>query len=277
MNRALLRPALMVLLVCSAVGPLLLLALVSLGADWFFPSLLPARIDLVSWRSLVESRDEGASLVRAAGSSISLAVATGALAAAMALPIGRALAGLRGAWRTAGAAAAFLPVAAPPIALAVGLHYSILRLGLGGTHAGVLAAHLVPALGYTSLFFLGIFSVYDARLEDDARTLGASPFQRLLRVTLPLLRRPLLEAFALGFLVSWAQVPLTLLIGQGLVTTLSVEVLAFAQSGQDRLAATGAVLLIAPALLMLVLVGMAIRRTGPALLLLTRDWKEVGS
>ena len=162
------------------------------------------------------------------------------LASRLGLPVGRAIARLRGWRRHLGAAAAFLPVAAPPIALAVGLQYSFLRLGLGGTHAGVLLAHLVPALGYSALFFLGIFAAYDERYEEEARSLGATRRQVLLRVTLPLLRRPLVEAFVLGFLVSWAQVPLTLVVGQGLVTTLSVEVLAYVQAGQDRIAATAA-------------------------------------
>ncbi len=204
----------------------------------------------------------GARLARAAGSSVGLAVATGALAAIIALPVGRALDALRGPWRAFGAAAAFLPVAAPPIALGVGLQFTLLRMGLGGSHAGVLLAHLVPAVGYTSLFFLGIHSTYDRRQEEDARVLGATATQRVVQVMLPLMRRPLLEAFALGFLVSWAQVPLTLLIGQGIVTTLSVEVLTFVHAGQDRYAAAGALLLIVPATAMLGVVGVAIRRTG---------------
>jgi putative spermidine/putrescine transport system permease protein len=262
MRERLPRYGLLALLCISAIAPLVFLLLVSLGVGWFYPALVPAAVDLEPWRGLTAGSAGGARLAGAAASSLALAIATGAIAALAALPVGRALDGLRGGWRAIGAAAAFLPVAAPPVALGIGLHYSLLRVGLGGTHAGVLFAHLVPAIGYTSLFFLGIFSAYDRRHEEDARSLGASGLQRALRVTLPLLRRPLLEAFALGFLVSWAQVPLTLLVGQGLVSTLAVEVLSFVQAGQDRLAATGAILLILPAILMLALVGVAIRRAG---------------
>jgi putative spermidine/putrescine transport system permease protein len=253
---------LLIALAFSAVVPLVLLLLVSLAREWFFPALLPPRLDLGPWRELAGGTGGGARLARAGGSSLLLAIATGIIAAAVALPVGRALDGLRGGWRALGAAAAFLPVAAPPIALGIGLQFSLLRAGLAGSHAGVLAAHLVPAIGYTSLFFLGIHSTYDRRHEEDARTLGASAAQRALHVTLPLMRRPLLEAFALGFLVSWAQVPLTLLVGQGMVTTLAVEVLTFVQAGQDGYAAAGAILLIVPALAMLSLVGLAIRRAG---------------
>lgn len=250
------RSTLLFLLGLSSLGPLLLLFVVSVSGEWFYPALLPPRLHGASWAALL--RGEGR-LAGAATMSLGLAGGTGMLASGLALPIGRALAELRGWRRHLGAAAALLPVAAPPVSLAVGLQFSFLYLGLGGTVVGVLLAHLVPAVGYTSLFFLGVFSAYDTGVEDVARSLGASRWQTLRRVTLPLLRRPLLEAFVLGFLVSWAQLPLTLLVGQGVVTTLPVEVLAYVRAGQDALAAAGALLLVLPALLVLAAAGLAIR------------------
>jgi putative spermidine/putrescine transport system permease protein len=248
-------------LALAAVLPLVALLLASLGAGWFWPAPLPARLDLEPWRSLAGGTGAGARLGPAGLNSIVLAAGTGLASAALALPIGRVLARLGGWKRYLGAAAAFLPVAAPPLALGVGLQYTFLRLGLAGQMPGVFLAHLVPALGYTSLFFLGVFSTFDDRIEDEARTLGAGRWQTFTRVTLPLLRRPLIEAFVLGFLVSWAQVPLTMIIGQGLVPTVAVEVLAYLRAGQDRLAATGAILLVVPPLLTMAAAAFAIRRT----------------
>lgn len=250
------------LLAALALLPLAALVLTSLGAGWFWPALLPPRVDTAPWAALLGGDAAGRRLADATATSVALATGTGLLASILALPIGRALARLRGWRRALGGAAAFLPVAAPPLAVAVGLQYSFLRLGLGGEMLGVLLAHVVPALGYASLFFLGVFAVYDEQVEEEARTLGAGRLQTFARVTAPLLQRPLVEAFVLGFLVSWAQVPLTLVIGQGLVSTLAVEVLGFVQAGQDRLAATGAVLLVVPPLLMMAAAGLAIRRTG---------------
>lgn len=254
------RLALFISLAAVALLPFALLALVSVGADWFWPALLPPELDPAEWEGLARREGAGRRLGRAAVNSIVLAGGTGLFAAVLGMPIGRALARLRGWRRHLGAGAAFLPIAAPPIALAVGLQYSFLRLGMAGTIEGVLLAHVVPALGYTSLFFLGVFSLFDTRVEDEARTLGADRVQTLTRVTIPLLRRPLIEAFVLGFLVSWAQVPLTLIIGQGLVSTLAVDVLALVQAGQDRAGATGAVLLVVPPLLTMAAAGLAIRR-----------------
>lgn len=258
----LLRAALIGALALSALAPMAVLVLASLGRDWFFPVLWPPRLTLESWVSFLS----GGRLGTAALTSVVLATGTGVAACVVALPVGRALARLAGWRRHLGAAAAFLPVAAPPIALATGLQVSLLTLGLGGSWTGVLLAHLVPAAGYASLYFLGVFTLFDSRIEEEARSLGATRGQVLRRVTLPLLRRPLAEAFVLGFLISWAQVPLTLLIGGGAVRTLPIEVFAYLQAGQDRFAATGALLMIVPALLSLAAMRLAARQTEVAAL-----------
>ncbi len=253
------RPArgiLFVLLAAWAVLPLLLLVVLSMGRTWFFPDLFPTSWTAESWRLLIGGR-----LGEALRNSMLLAVPTGLVAALLAWPVGRTLATAGRVQRHVGAALAFLPVAVPPVALATGLHWSFLLLGLGGTFTGVLLAHVVPATAYASLFLLGVFVDWDERPEAEARTLGATPAQVRLLVTLPLLRRPLLEAWLLGFLVSWAQLPLTLLVGGGLVPTLPLEVFAMMQAGQDRFAATGALLLSLPPLLAIAAVRLGAGRT----------------
>lgn len=251
------RKLLLIFLAVWSLLPFLVLAVVSMSGGWRFPSLFGVNPGMAAWSALAGG---GGRLLQALQVSLVLAVGTGAVAAAVGLPLGRALSGLRGWARAVGAGSAFLPVAAPPLALGVGLQYTFLRLNLGGTLSGVMLAHLVPAAGYTALFFLGVFAAFDREIENEARRLGAGPVFTLVHVTLPLLRRPLAEAFILGFLVSWAQVPLTLLVGQGRVRTLTVEVLAWIEAGQDPLAAAGALCLVVPPLLLMAGAALAIRR-----------------
>ncbi len=255
------RIALTAALALLGIGPLLYLTLLSLSGGWFWPDLLPAQLAAEPWRALA-GEGGGGRLIVALRNSLIIGSGTGAAAAAIGLPLGRMLARLRGPARHLGVAAAFLPVTAPPVMLGVGLHLSFVSSGLGGSIGGVLLAHLVPALGYTTLFFLGLFTLYDDRPELEARTLGASAAQVFARVTLPRLRRPLLEAALLGFLISWAQVPLTLLVGQGLVSTLAVEVIGFIRSGQDAFAAAAGLLLTLPGAALLLTTAFAIRRVG---------------
>lgn len=237
------RSALVALLALITVGPVLLLVVSSTATQWFFPALIPPAFTVSGWHGAV-----GGALAPIVATSVGLGIGTAVIACAVALPIGRSLAQLRGWRRHVGAAAAFLPVASPPLALGTGLQVMALAAGVGGTTAGVLLAHLVPTIGYLSLFFLGTFTLFDTRVEAEARTLGATAAQTWWRVTLPLLRRPITEALAVGFLISWTQFALTLVVGGGAVRTLPLEVFGLVRAGDDRAAAVGALLLVMPAL-----------------------------
>ena len=252
------RAALLIALVFSAAGPIALLATWSVSGDWFFPALLPRTMTLAAWRSpLGEHR-----LVSAFGTSVTIAIATSVIACALGLPLGRLLANLQGWRRHVAAAAAFLPVAAPPLALGTGLQLVAFGTGLAGTDAGVLIAHLIPAIAYLSLLFLGTFTLFDVRPAEAARTLGASPSQVWRRVVIPQLRIPIVEALVIGFLVSWTQFALTLVVGAGAVRTLPLEVFAFVRAGEDRAAAAGALLLIIPPAVAFVSLRRAARLTS---------------
>jgi putative spermidine/putrescine transport system permease protein len=238
-----LRVAALVALAVFSIGPLLLLAVQSLAFGWRWPVLWPETLRLDAWRAGVSG-----ALGHAAWTSAWLAAAATATAVLLALPIARAMATLPRPWSHVAAALVFLPVAAPPIALGAGLQVVALQLGVAGSGVGVWLAHCVPAVGYATLLLTGVFTTRDARDEEAARTLGASARQRWWFVLLPQLRPALAEAASVAFLVSWAQVALTLVIGAGAVRTLPIEVLSLVRAGQETDAATGALLLVLPPL-----------------------------
>lgn len=253
-----LRWGMLALLVLLVAPSFVLLGVWSVSGRWLYPALVPESFTLQGWRSVTDGGGLGDALV----TSSVLALATSVFATALALPVGRALARVGGWRRNLGAAAAFLPVAAPPLALGTGLQVVALSAGVGGTTVGVLLAHLVPAVGYLTLLFLGTFTLYDNRVEEAARTLGATSLQTWWRVTLPVLRQPVVEAMAVGFLVSWTQVALTLVVGGGAVRTVPLELFAYVRSGHDRAAAVSAILLIAPAVAALAALRWTVRRTA---------------
>ena len=253
------RTILLAVLGVWTLAPLFYLIVLSVSRNWYAPALIPSSFTMEHWRQFIA---RASSQREALLTSVALASLSSFLACALALPFGRLIA-QSSAWpRRFASAMAFAPVAVPPIALATGLHFTLLSVGLAGHFSGVLIAHVIPATGYLTLFFLGVFSAYDHGLEQAARTLGATRLDVWRRVTLPIVRVSIADALALGFLISWAQVPLTLLIGGGLVRTLPIDVFAAIRAGDDARAASGALLLIVPALLAIAGVRFAIRRTG---------------
>ncbi len=243
-------------LAISTVLPFVILLLQSFGESWRWPDVLPSGLTGSAWRAVA-----GGSLGRAAVNSAALGVATAVAAVCVALPVGRSLAQLQGAWRHVAAALVFLPVAAPPIALGAGLQIVTLWLGIASTSVGVWFSHTVPAIGYVSLLFLGVFTSRGTEAEEAARTLGASTWHTWTMVVIPSLRAPITEALAIAFLISWTQVALTLVVGGGALRTLPLEVLTLVRAGQDRPAAVGALLLIVPAIAALAALRLGARRT----------------
>jgi len=254
------RLLLLSLLAIVSIAPVLVLVARGLAPAWRYPVLVPGFAGAMSSFALLRSPR----LVDALLSSVTLAVTTGALSVVIGFVAGRAIWRAPARTRRLAAMAAFLPVIAPPVAFGVGVQVLALRLGVGSSWPGVLLAHLVPASGYVTLYILGALSAYDGALEDEARTLGATPWQVLLRVAIPVLRARLVEGAALGALVSWGQLSVTLLVGGAAVRTLPVELLGFVRSGDDRLGAIAALLLALPPVVAFALLERGARRTGVA-------------
>ncbi len=248
------------LLVALTQWPVVVLLLRAAAPSWSFPDILPSAIPgspAPTAAGALTTR-----LVTSAITSLLLAFATGVAAAAIGLSISRGMRRTTRAVRRVTAMLMFFPVIAPPVALGVGLQVVLLRMGLGSTTAGVWLAHVIPAVGYVTLYLLGVLSNDDTTREEAARTLGATAWRTWWSVTVPALRRRLAEAAVLGALVSWGQLALTLLVGGGLVRTMPVELLAIIRSGDDHLASIAAILLTIPPLVALSVLKGGAARTG---------------
>jgi len=236
------------------VGPVLALVLYAFSTRWFFPQLLPAE-----WTAEPLLRQLGSPRTREAlGASLLTAGVTTVLALLLGLPAARALGLRRFRGRSLVLLVLFLPSVVPPVAIGMGLNVLFLRLGLAGDVAGVVLVHLVPVLPYAIFALLGVFARYDESYELQARTLGASPAQVWLQVTLPLIGPGVAVAALFAFLVSWSQYILTLLIGGGRVLTLPVLLFAAVSGGNPTSIAGLALLFAAPPVLAIALAARAL-------------------
>jgi putative spermidine/putrescine transport system permease protein len=236
------------------VGPVFTLVLYALSTRWFFPQLLPAE-----WTAAPLLRQLGSPQTHEAlGSSLLTAGAVTVLAMLLGLPAARALGLRRFRGRSLVLLVLFLPNVVPPLAIGMGLNVLFLRLGLAGSVAGVVVVHLVPVLPYAVFALLGVFTRYDESYELQARTLGASPAQVWLKVTLPLIGPGVAVAALFAFLVSWSQYVLTLLVGGGRVITLPVLLFAAVSGGNPTSIAGLALLFAAPPVLAIALAARAL-------------------
>lgn len=127
----------------------------------------------------------------------------------------------------------YLPLLVPQIAFLYGLKVGFLRLGLNGSMATVIWAHLLFVFPYVMLSLIDSWRALDQRYLQVACSLGSSYWRRFWRIKLSLLLRPLLLAWAIGIAVSISQYLPTLMIGAGRVESLTTEAVSLA-SGADR-------------------------------------------
>ena len=219
------------------VVSLLILLLWSFAGSWRWPALLPTVWTNATWGEVLQSGDS------ALLTTLFLGLAVAALAVVLTLlcleneeQTGKRLSG-RGWW------VLYLPLLVPQAAFLFGVQILLLSLNLSSSFFGVLWAHFLFALPYAFLMLASPWRATDPRYAELARSLGHGTAAVFLSVRCRFLLRNIALAFALGFSVSVAQYLATLLIGGGVITTLTLEAVAAASGGGRQLAAAWAVLL----------------------------------
>ena len=244
------------------VLPLLPLAIWSVAHGWRFPDLLPQAWTTKAWSYALS---DTAGVLNSFGLTTLIATATTLLAALVGVPAGRAIGLHSFPGKRLVLILLLAPAILPGLATVFGLHGLFLRLGLTGTLAGVILAHLVPVLPYMTLVMAAVFSRFDPAIEHQARSLGATPVQTFRFVTLPAILPGLLTASLFAFLVSWSQYLLTLAIGGGRVQTLPLLLYSFVAAGRNDVTAAIALLYLLPGLVILAITARQITGRSAAL------------
>ncbi|MEW5422811.1 ABC transporter permease [Amorphus sp. 3PC139-8] len=105
-----------------------------------------------------------------------------------------------------------MPMAVPHIVMAVG-YYSVLgQWRLVHTHLGVILAHTCLSVPITFLVLSANLKGFDQTLERAARSLGASPIQTFIHVTLPILRPGLFISALFAFIQSFDETVVAIFI-----------------------------------------------------------------
>jgi len=193
----------------------------------------------------------------ASGEAVLASLATGVVASLLALISGAwAALALRaqggGAARTLGVLF-FVPSAVPSVSVGLSLlvAFSQRPLLLNGTTAIVFIAHFV----LISAFSFGNVSAGLARVSPDfeevASCLGATPFYRLRRVTLPLVAPYLFAAFGLSFALSMGELGATVMVYPPGWVTLPVAIFSLTDRGEIFSGAALTIILIAVTLALL--------------------------
>ncbi len=163
---------------------------------------------------------------------VSLIAATGAATISTVTGAAAALGLARGNWRRHEALQAFfnLPLQVPLVVTGVVFlqFYNQLAILSGIDLLGSLAGLIIPYVLVTIPYAVGTVGAVlvraNPRLEEAARTLGASEWSVFLRVLLPLIKPGLFAGFFYAFIVAFGDVPVAVFLAAGGSLTLPVEI-----------------------------------------------------
>lgn len=134
----------------------------------------------------------------------------------------------------------WLPIILPALPLVTGQYTLALRANLDGLFLTVIWGHLLWVTPWMLFVLKPAWQRIDPRLILIAQTLGWTRGRIFWQVKCPLLLRPALIAFAVGFSVSIAQYMPTLWLGAGRYPTLTTEAVALSSGGSTAILATQA-------------------------------------
>ncbi len=211
---------------------LFLLALWSVSGIWKFPQVFPAELSFSTWHN------EASQLLKVSWRAIIIAFFASFIAIIL------ALSSLENEYQRQiklskwAKFILFLPLLVPQVSFLFGLFIIFLWHGLDGNYFSLIFAHLIFTLPYVYLLLSDSWNGFDIRYLTSARLMGKSQMNVFFSIRLPMLLRPILMAFALGFAISIAQYLPTLLIGAGRFPTITTEAVALASGGNRRLIGT---------------------------------------
>lgn len=178
-------------------------------------------------------------------SSLYLAIISTALALLIGVPATLAIERGRLPGRRLARALFLSPFVLPDLVIGLALFQQLVITYDFSHFRTLLIGHTAILLPYTVRVTGASIELADPALEEAARGLGAGPVRTFVRVTLPVLRPGIFSAAMLGFVASFNNVPLSLLLQSRQFRTLPVMMLDYVQQNYTPIiAAVSAVLLL---------------------------------
>ncbi|MCE7792662.1 ABC transporter permease subunit [Salipaludibacillus sp. CUR1] len=220
------------------VAPVVIMFIKSVSFGWSWPEWRPDQFSLRAWE--VMFRDPA--LSRSLYVTVAVGVSVVLINFLIAVPSAYALS--RFSFKGKGVVEALLmmPILIPVLAIAMGMHLTMIRLGLTDRITGVILIHLLPTLPYAVRVLKAGFDRLSFDWEEQSAVLGAGRWTTFWTVVVPLIIPSLRSTAVLVFVISLSQYVLTAIIGGGKVLTLPMIYYPYFNSADEAVVAGFSVL-----------------------------------
>ncbi|WP_105566032.1 ABC transporter permease [Microbacterium halophytorum] len=241
--------ALIAIVACFILGPLVWLAMHAFATDWTYPNLLPDGLTLDWWRVVLS--DPG--LFASIQNSLFFAPVTVIVSAVVCLPAAYAFSRFDFPGRRVFLVGLFATNAFPKMGLFVAMATVFYGLNLMETALGIVIVHVIGTVVFMTWIPAAAFSAVPRSLEEAARDAGAGRLRVFLTVTLPMAMPGILVAAVMSFLASFDESQGTYLVGAPSFMTMPTEMYSLVLNYPQQVAAVFALMLSIPSVVLLLL------------------------
>ncbi len=223
-----------IIVILLLIIPIILMVLLSLFSYYRYPVIFPRNFNLIYWETLFLKNQL---FIQAIQETLFVSTLTALFSTLIGFTAAKALVDQRLKAKKILMVLMSLPLFIPAIALFIGVHLILIRINLANTYTGVILAHVLISLPYTTSIGITFFKGIDPNYSKIAQTLGASQSGIVTKIVVPLLLPGLILSFSIGFLLSTSEYFSTFIIGGGRVITLSTILYPYIENADDGNAA----------------------------------------
>jgi putative spermidine/putrescine transport system permease protein len=231
-------------------SPFILIALKSVGKDWFGKLWLPPTFTLEWYQWAIEI----AHIPEVLKNTIVIAALAVAISTAIGISAGYAFGKRHLPGKEILMSMILLPRMIPPITYALGVARIFYGLHLTNTHLGVALAHVAVCAPYAILVLSSTFESLDERVLEAAGVCGANPFRTFFHVTLPLIMPGILSSMIFTFTTSYNEFTLTLMTYGKDTMTLPVRTFLAVGEGYWEVTSALSMIMVIPSLIILFMI-----------------------
>lgn len=199
--------------------PIVYLILLSFHSYYKFPAVIPKTFTWLYWSDVIV---KNSLFYRGLLSSLIIGFMTACLSTLIGFMTGRAVVyHLKGFTKTIAIIIA-IPLMIPGMIMFLGMHQILIYTPFINSIIGVVIAHTVICIPYTSNIAIAYFAGIPKEFEEVSKTLGGTGIITLKKVILPLILPGILMSMSISFLISNTEYFSTFLIGGGKVISLSM-------------------------------------------------------
>ena len=218
------------LFIAFVLAPIVIVCIVAFTPEGYLS--LPTNGPSLRWFRAIADYPE---FVRAFRDSLWLAAISSTVAVLLAIPAALSIARYRFAGREAVLAFFMSPLMIPHVVLGIAFLRFFTTVGIGGSFAGLLVAHVVVVFPFALRLTLAAATGMDRSVEMAAVSLGAGGWTLFRRVTLPLILPGVISGWALAFIQSFDDLTMTVFLAAPGTETLPVRMFLYVQDNIDPL------------------------------------------